>query len=160
MRKVMMRRRGKRKHLKLKRRTFCHVSFPIVREGTTVAKEDVTFLRWRVTSQCKCFRLLSSNRKRHDPTLSRRNGVQPLYSFQNSIVVLAIDSNIACECHLCSGWGIVPACVSGSACASGCEKKSLRFNIVSSHDLFTREPTKLKIGTPMPKLVQFTSFNN
>ena len=39
------------------------------------------------------------------------------------------------------------------------EVKDLRFNIASSHDLFTRGPAKLKIGTPMPKLVQFTGFN-
>ena len=38
--------------------------------------------------------------------------------------------------------------------------KDLRFNIASSHDLFTRGPAKLKIGTPMPKLVQFAGFNN
>ena len=37
--------------------------------------------------------------------------------------------------------------------------KDLRFNIGHSHDPFTREPVKLKIGTLMPKLVQFTGFN-
>ena len=37
--------------------------------------------------------------------------------------------------------------------------KNLRFNIVRSHDLFTRGPAKLKIGTPMPKLVQFAGLN-
>ena len=37
--------------------------------------------------------------------------------------------------------------------------KDLRFNIASSHDLFTGGPAKLKIGTPMPKLVQFACFN-
>ena len=36
---------GKRKHLKLKRRTCCHVSFLVVREGTAVVGEGVTFLR-------------------------------------------------------------------------------------------------------------------
>ena len=35
----------------------------------------------------------------------------------------------------------------------------LRFNIVHSHDPFTRGPAKLKIGTPMPKLVQFAGLN-
>ena len=38
--------------------------------------------------------------------------------------------------------------------------KNLRFNIVCLHNISIREPAKLKIGTPMPKLVQFTSFNN
>ena len=37
--------------------------------------------------------------------------------------------------------------------------KDLRFNIVRSHDPFTRGPAKLKIGTPMPKLVPFAGFN-
>ena len=36
--------------------------------------------------------------------------------------------------------------------------KDLRFNIVSAHNLFTRGPAKLKISTPMPKLVQFAGF--
>ena len=38
--------------------------------------------------------------------------------------------------------------------------RNLRFNIIRSYDLFTRGPVKLKIGTLMPKLVQFTGFNN
>ena len=38
--------------------------------------------------------------------------------------------------------------------------KDLRFNIVRSHDPFTLGPAKLKIGTTMPKLVQFTGFKN
>ena len=37
--------------------------------------------------------------------------------------------------------------------------RNLRFNIVRSYDLFTRGPAKLMIGTPMPKLVQFTGFH-
>ena len=37
--------------------------------------------------------------------------------------------------------------------------KDLRFNIDSLYGLFTRGPAKLKIGTPMPKLAQFTGFN-
>ena len=37
--------------------------------------------------------------------------------------------------------------------------KDLRFNIASFYEPFTRGPAKLKIGTSMPKLVQFTGFN-
>ena len=56
--------------LKLKRRTFCHVSFSVARARTIVVREGVTFLRWRVSSQRWCFRLMSGNRKRQDPMLT------------------------------------------------------------------------------------------
>ena len=38
--------------------------------------------------------------------------------------------------------------------------RDLGFNIDSPYGSPTKGPAKLKIGTPMPKLAQFTGFNN